>query len=75
MVFSRLVKKDFRETSETLLCKVNLIIPSISTWQLTIGYKVGPNNVADDVIFVHPEKKKKHNYFSVRSTEQTLKQV
>jgi hypothetical protein len=45
---------------------VNLIVPSISTWQLTIGYKVGPDNVADDVIFVHPEKKKTQLFFLVK---------
>jgi hypothetical protein len=53
---------------------VNLIVPSISIWQLTIGYKVGPDNVADDVIFVHPEKNKnKIIFFYVKCTEQTSK--
>jgi hypothetical protein len=54
---------------------VNFIVPSISTWQLTIGYKVGPDNVADDVIFVHPEKKKTQLFFLVKCTEQTEKQI
>jgi hypothetical protein len=44
--------------SETLLSIAMSIVTSVSTWQLTIGNKVGPDNVADDVIFVHPEKNK-----------------
>jgi hypothetical protein len=38
---------------------------------LTIGYKVGPDNVADDVIFVHPKKNKNTISFFVKCTEQT----